>query len=77
MDGVDSREGFVFECGTCDLADGSLPSKGNTKAPRGRAACSRASSVLARFSMVLLYAGICAVFFLMHLRSRQRELPSP
>ena len=71
MDGVDSREGFVFECGTCDLADDSLPSKGNSKAPRGRA-----RTLFARFGMVLLYAGICAVFFFMHLRSRQRELPS-
>ena len=44
MDGVDSREGFAFECGTCDLTDDSLPSKGNTKAPRGRAACSRECS---------------------------------
>ena len=70
MDGVDSREGFVFECGTCDLTDDSLPGKGNPKAPRGRA-----RTLLARFGMVLLYAGICAVFFLMNLRRRQGELP--
>ena len=48
------------------------PSKGNAKPPRGRA-----RALLSRFGMVLLYAGLCALFLLLHLRSRQRgELPS-
>jgi len=73
MDGGDtsSREGFVFECAACGPTDDSLDSKGNSKAPRGRT-----RKLLARFGIVLLYAGICAVFFLLHLRSKQRELPT-
>ena len=71
-DGEAREGGFVFECGTCEDSESSEPSKGNAKPPRGRA-----RALLSRFGMVLLYAGLCALFLLLHLRSRQRgELPS-
>ena len=65
------REGFLFECEVCEPTDELLHPKGNSKSPRAHT-----PKLLNRFGMVLLYAGMCAVFFLLHLRSKQRELPS-
>ena len=69
MDCLDgsSREAYVFECAVCEPTDESMYPKGNSKAPR-----THAGKLLARFGMVMLYAAICVVFFLLHIRSRQR-----
>mmetsp|Transcript_7095 Transcript_7095/g.14215 ORF Transcript_7095/g.14215 Transcript_7095/m.14215 type:complete len:284 (+) Transcript_7095:3-854(+) len=74
MDGSDalSRRSYryVYECAECEPDDSAHP-KGNSKAPR-----TYAHRLLARFGMVLLYAAVCVVFFLLHCRGRQHELPN-